>query len=168
MKYLTQICLITLLVFTACKKDEKGAKKVETVKKEIAFTSFGDKITSENAITSAEMLDKFKNLKVGDTLDVKFASSVKEVCSKKGCWMTVPLDKETETLVRFKDYGFFMPLDAKDSKVIVKGKAFVRVTPASELRHYAEDAGKSKEEIAKITDSKKEFAFVANGVLMRK
>ena len=36
------------------------------------------------------------------------------------------------------------------------------------LKHYAEDAGKTEKEIAKITVSKKEFAFEANGVLMKK
>jgi hypothetical protein len=107
-------------------------------------------------------------MKVGDTIDVKFASSIKEVCSKKGCWMKLPLNETTQTMVRFKEYGFFMPLDAKGKEVIVAGKAFVQVTSVKELQHYAEDAGKSKEEIAKITLPKKEFAFEANGVLMKK
>jgi len=168
MKYLAQICLITLLFLTACKEAKKETKAVEQPKQEIAFASFGDKITSEDAITSAQMFDKFKTLKKGDTVNVKFASSVKEVCSKKGCWMTVPLNNQAETMVRFKDYGFFMPLDSKDSKVIVAGKAFLTETSVDDLRHYAADAGKTAEEIEKITAPKKEFAFVANGVLMRR
>ena len=81
--------------------------------------------------------------------------------------MKLSLDNEEETMVRFKDYGFFMPLDSKDRTVIVEGKAFVKETPVDELRHYAEDAGKSKEEIEKITEPKKEYAFEANGVLMK-
>jgi len=71
-------------------------------------------------------------------------------------------------MVRFKDYGFFMPLDSQGKQVIVEGKAFVKITPVDELQHYAEDAGKSKEEIAKITEPRKEFAFEANGVLIKK
>ena len=62
---------------------------------------------------------------------------------------------------------FFMPLDAKGKDVIVAGKAFVTVTSVEELRHYAEDAGKSVAEIAKITSVKKEFAFEASGVLLK-
>ena len=61
-----------------------------------------------------------------------------------------------------------MPLDSKDREVIVEGKAFVKITPVEELKHYAEDAGKSLEEIAKITEPKTEFAFEADGVLMKK
>lgn len=105
---------------------------------------------------------------LGDTINVKFASKIKEVCSKKGCWMKLPLGDDAETMVRFKDYGFFMPLDSNDREVIIEGKAFVKETSVKELQHYAEDAGKSKEEIAKITTPKMEFSFEANGVLMKK
>ena len=38
----------------------------------------------------------------------------------------------------------------------------------ADLKHYAEDAGKSPEEIAKITEPSIEFAFEANGVLLKK
>jgi hypothetical protein len=81
--------------------------------------------------------------------------------------MNLPLAEEKEAMVRVKEYSFFMPLDAKCKDVIVAGKAFVTVTSVEELRHYAEDAGKSVAEIAKITSVKKEFAFEASGVLLK-
>lgn len=165
MKNLIRFSVITLLIFGACKKEKTP---LELKKEVIAFDSFGDKITDEAALSAADMLTKYKGLKVGDTINAKFASSIKEVCSKKGCWMKLPLDASTETMVRFKDYGFFMPLDANNKEVIIEGKAFVKETSVKELQHYAEDAGKSKEEIAKITEPKMEFSFEANGVLMKK
>ena len=76
-------------------------------------------------------------------------------------------DDET-IMVRFKDYGFFMPLDAAGKEVIVAGKAFVNEVSVADLKHYAEDAGKSSEEIANITEPAMEFAFEANGVLLKK
>ncbi len=168
MKNWIKICAVVLLVFTACKKNNVDKTDTENIKKEVVnFDAFGDEITAEKAMTSDEMLVKFNNMKVGDTVNVKFASKIKEVCVKKGCWMKLPVG-EKETMVRFKDYGFFMPLDSKDREVIVEGKAFLKETSVKELQHYAEDAGKSKEEIAKITEPKKEFAFEANGVLMKK
>lgn len=167
MKNIIQFCFIILFVFGACKNEKKDKKEVEKPKQEIAYNSFGAKISSDKAITSSDLLAKFKTMKVGDTINVKFASSIKEVCSKKGCWMKLPLEGETETMVRFKDYGFFMPLDSKGKEVIVNGKAFVKETSVKELQHYAEDAGKSKDEIAKITEPKKEFAFEADGVLIK-
>lgn len=166
MKLVIKFCAIALFVFTACKEEKKENKAIENPTQEIAYATFGEKISEKDALTKDQMLAKFENMNVGDTVNVKFSSEIKEVCSKKGCWMKLPLNNKAETMVRFKDYGFFMPLDSNGKEVIVEGKAFVKITPVEELQHYAEDAGKSKEEIAKITAPKKEFAFEANGVLL--
>jgi hypothetical protein len=80
--------------------------------------------------------------------------------------MKLPLVDDAETMVRFKDYGFFVPLDSKGREVVLNGKAFIKETSVKELQHYAEDAGKTAEEIAKITTSKIEYTFLADGVLM--
>jgi hypothetical protein len=130
------------------------------------FTSFGAVISAKNVTTPEEMAEKFENMHFGDTLLVKFSSKIKELCSKKGCWMKLPLAENSETMVTFKDYGFFMPLDAQEKEVIVEGKAFVKLTSVKELQHYAEDAGKSKAQIVQITNPKREFSFEASGVLL--
>tara|TARA_B110000967_G_scaffold134546_1_gene137391 strand:+ start:7837 stop:8304 length:468 start_codon:yes stop_codon:yes gene_type:complete len=155
-------------VFSACKKDKlENSENKELNKIAMNFDVFGDKITAEKAMSSGEMLEKFNNMKVGDTINAKFASKINEVCSKKGCWMKLPVGDQ-ETMVRFKNYGFFMPLDAEDREVILEGKAFVQETSIEELQHYAEDAGKTKQEIAMIKAPKKEFTFEASGVLLKK
>jgi hypothetical protein len=105
-------------------------------------------------------------MKTGDTVEVKFKSEVDKVCKKKGCWMTLKLDDSLSSFVRFKDYSFFVPLNAENRETIVEGKAFVTETSIEELQHYAKDAGKSEEEIAAITTPKVEYAFMATGVLM--
>ena len=153
--------------FVACKssKEEQKTDKKEVV--ESAYNSFGDKISEADYLSSADAFAKYQSLKAGDTINLKFASTINDVCSKKGCWMKLPAGDET-VMVRFKDYGFFMPLDSKGKEVIVEGKAFVKETSVEELKHYAEDAGKSADEIAKITEPKLELAFEANGVLMKK
>ena len=76
--------------------------------------------------------------------------TIKEVCIKKGCWMTLSLENDSEMMVRFKDYGFFVPLDAS-GEVLIHGKAFISETSVDDLRHYAEDAGASDDEIAAVT-----------------
>ena len=167
MKFAIKFCAVALVFFVGCKQGEKEDKLEISKVQELAFASFGDKISNEKVVTSKEMLIKFEDMIVGDTINIKFASEIKEVCAAKGCWMKLPLAEEKEAMVRFKDYGFFMPLDAKGKDVIVAGKAFVTVTSVEELRHYAEDAGKSVAEIAKITSVKKEFAFEASGVLLK-
>jgi hypothetical protein len=167
MKSFVGFLVLILFFFTACKENKKGSNESVTSNQELMYASFGDEISKEKAITSKEMLVKFENLKSGDTINTKFVSKIKEVCSKKGCWMKLSLSKGTETMVRFKDYAFFMPLDAQGKEVVLTGKAFMKTTSVAELQHYAEDAGKSKEEIMQITAAKKEFAFEANGVLLK-
>jgi uncharacterized protein (DUF302 family) len=71
-----------------------------------------------------------------------------------------------EAMVKFKDYGFFMPKNIADKEVIVNGKAFVSEVSIEEQRHYAEDAGKSEDEIAKIIEVKKTLSLEADGVLL--
>ena len=143
-------------------------KKKEVAHDEVTFAKFGDSISNEGALTSDEMMQKFAELKEGDTLEVKFKSEINEVCQKKGCWMTLDLADDKEAFVKFKDYGFFVPKNAQDKEVVVNGKAFVSVESVDVLKHYAKDAGKSQAAIDSITEPKVTYSFMADGVLIAK
>ncbi|MDH5413472.1 MAG: DUF4920 domain-containing protein [Flavobacteriaceae bacterium] len=160
------ILLVCAIGLTGCKNNNSQTQEVE--KEQIAYLSFGDKITDEEVISKEVMREKFSSLKEGDTIAVKFSSSINEVCKSKGCWMKLNLGNEKETMVKFKDYGFFMPLDSDDREVIVEGRAYVTKISVEEQQHYAKDAGKSEEEIANITEPEFTYAFEADGVLMKK
>ena len=67
-------------------------------------------------------------------------------------------------MVRFKDYGFFVPKDIAGKRVLVEGKAFVSEVGEDERRHMAEDAGEPDSLIAKITGSEMQKGFEASGV----
>ena len=82
--------------------------------------------------------------------------------------MKVKLADGNTMRVTFKDYGFFVPKDISGKKIIFEGTPEVTTTSVDEQRHYAQDAGKSKEEIAKISEPKRELTFVATGVLVPK
>lgn len=170
MKRLFVFAAVLSIALSSCKVEKKGEKSTTntTEVQKIEYASFGEKITDAEAISADEMRAKFKNLKAGDTLNVKFTSTINEVCKKKGCWMKLDLGEEQESMVRFKDYGFFMPLNADAKEVVVNGKAYVTEISVDELQHYAKDAGKSEEEIAQITEPKYTYAFEADGVLMKK
>tara|TARA_R110002073_G_scaffold220418_1_gene380593 strand:- start:83452 stop:83937 length:486 start_codon:yes stop_codon:yes gene_type:complete len=159
-----KVVFIVLCAFSiiACKNNSEKEEVKET------YLSFGEKITNENVLTKEVMTEKFSNLKEGDTINVKFASNIKEVCKKKGCWMKLDLSKEKESMVRFKDYGFFVPLDSDNKEVVVNGKAYVTKISVDQLKHYAKDGGKSEEEIAMITEPEFTYAFEADGVLLKK
>lgn len=145
-----------LLVVFACKKEEK-----------VMYKTFGESMEASNFISKEEMKEKFETMKAGDTLDVRFASNINSVCKAKGCWMKLDLGEEKESMVKFKDYGFFVPLNSDNRDVIVNGKAYVTEVSVNELQHFAKDAGKSDEEIALIIEPEFTYAFLADGVLLK-
>lgn len=149
---------IAIALLAAC--SPKVVERVEGV-------HFGETISEKGAISYDALLTKME--KKGGVEDVKVEGKVANVCQKKGCWITMVsenADKEV-MFVKFKDYGFFMPLDLAGKTVVMHGNAFIETTSVDELRHYAEDEGKSEEEIAKITAPKKEFKFLADGVVIK-
>lgn len=160
------LLLVCLLFVVACKESND---KVEDIKKDaVKYASYGEKISDENVISKELAAQKFETLKEGDTINLKFASKINEVCKAKGCWMKLDLGNSKESMVRFKDYGFFVPLDADNKEVIVNGKAYVTKISVDELKHYAKDGGKTEEEIAAIIEPEFTYAFEADGVLMKK
>ncbi len=165
MKNIFSLLLVVLLV-VSCKNNEQNTDTVEVESNEIAYASFGDQIEADNAFDASEMAEKFKTMQVGDSLTSKMTAKVDEVCQAKGCWMKLDLENGEEVMVKFKDYGFFMPKNIAGKEVIINGKAYVNEVPVDEQRHYAEDAGKSEEEIALITEPKRTFSFEADGVLL--
>jgi hypothetical protein len=127
--------------------------------------SFGEKIKLDGAIEGPSFL---KQIDGKDSLLVKISAPIVNVCQKKGCWMNVDLGEGKQMMVRFKDYGFFVPKDADGKIAVMDGVAFREVLSVDMLRHYAEDAGKSKEEIEKITEPETRLSFEASGVLIYK
>ncbi|MES2811874.1 MAG: DUF4920 domain-containing protein [Bacteroidota bacterium] len=162
MKKVLILASLAFLIFS-CKKSASVSKSDLE-----GFVAFGDTISPKNTITPEQMIKKYEALKEGDTVEVKFASKINSVCKKKGCWMNMALSNDKETFVKFKDYAFFVPKNADGSQAIVSGKAFLSIETIDEQKHYATDAGESKENIDKITTPKATYSFLANGVLIKK
>lgn len=163
-KLFVLILMATALV--ACKsevKQEDANIAAEEVTQ--AFRSFGAPVAVSEVMTPKALAEYTKTLKVGDTVPVKFSSKVNAVCQKKGCWMKVDLGDE-ESMIRFKDYAFFVPKDIAGQEAIIEGVAFIEEVSVETLKHYAEDDGKSPEEIAKITEPKQTLSIVSSGVLL--
>lgn len=101
-----------------------------------------------------------------DSVFLQTTGTVKEVCQAKGCFMKVDIGKGQEMMVKFKDYGFFVPKDIVGKQVILNGKAYQKTMSVAQLRHYAEDAGKSEKEIANINKPQSALQFEADGVIL--
>ena len=99
--------------------------------------------------------------------NVKIEGEILSSCPMKGCWMNMLVANDT-VLVRFKDYGFFVPKQGVEgSSAIINGFLSVDTLSVAQLRHYAEDAGKNNEEIMKIKKPKITLSFLADGVAIQ-
>ncbi len=150
MRTIILVAFATIMSLTLMAQDKK-------------VSHFGKNITEENA-QPASVVDRMLTTK--DTVNVKIQGKITSVCQKKGCWMMMETAHGNTMRVRFKDYEFFVPKDCAGKTAIIEGIAFNDVTSVAELKHYAEDANKSKEEIEKITQPEKKPAFEAEGVII--
>ncbi|MFY8187563.1 MAG: DUF4920 domain-containing protein [Flavobacterium sp.] len=160
------LCVLAAGFFVvACKKEVK--EEVVAPIEEIKYATFGDTIDADGFISKDSLYKLYASMSPTDTIQVKFTSKIQEVCAKKGCWMNVDLADDKSAFIRFKDYGFFMPLNAAGSEVVVEGKAFMDIVSVDDLKHFAKDANKPQAEIDAITEPKITYAFTANGVLIK-
>lgn len=155
-----------VLLIAACKNQSDRSSAIQEINQK-DYLSFGDPANNGNLLVALNAKKNYKNMALNDTVDMLFKAKVTDVCKSKGCWMKLDLENGEHVMVKFKDYGFFVPKDIENKEVIVNGKAFVNEVSVEEQRHYAEDAGKSDAEIAAIVDPKRTYSFLADGVLIR-
>lgn len=125
---------------------------------------YGEKVNPEGALNINEVVAKLNG---GSEFDnVKISAKITEVCPKKGCWLKLELNDGSTATVKMKDYGFFLPVAAKGKVVVIDGEVKLKTTSVAELKHYAEDAKKTKEEIDAITKPEKEVRVTAKGIVI--
>lgn len=176
MKKVLYITMIAALgIFAACgdkkEKDDNADEMDQLTQTEEttdnvvvnAVGGYGKEITSD----AAQNLVQFAADKAtANGYNGKLTGTVESVCQNKGCWMKLDAGNGETMRVSFKDYGFFVPKDLAGKTVVVEGVAEVKAISVEDQRHFAEDAGKSKEEIEAITEPKEELVFVADGVIV--
>lgn len=135
------------------------AQEIKSAEKGVTY---GAGTTAGGTIAAAELEKNMKN----DKYEGKIQGKVTEVCQEKGCWMKIDQGNGQTLMVKFKDYGFFMPKNIVGKEVVLEGEAIVKEVSVKQQQHYAKDAGKKDEEVKKIKKAKKEVQFVAAGVLV--
>jgi hypothetical protein len=124
---------------------------------------YGAQVTMKDEVKLADVL---KDPKAFDGKKIKLAAQITGVCQKKGCWMNIK-SGEQAAMVKFKDYQFFVPLDVEGRYTTIEAVPQVKVVTEAMRRHYAQDAGKSKEEIEKIKGDETQVIFMAEAVEIR-
>ena len=123
---------------------------------------FGVSTTEEGAVNASEVASV---LNTKEPKEIKVKGKVTEVCKAEGCWLRMATANGT-MMIRMKDHKFFVPVSMQGKTIVADGTATLKETSVDMLRHYAEDAGKSKEEIAAIKEPKKEIVLQAKGILV--
>jgi Domain of unknown function (DUF4920) len=121
---------------------------------------FGE-VTEKGTVVSA---NEVESKMVDNKYEGKIKGKVVEVCKAMGCWAKLQKDDGSTIMIKVKDHEFAMPEDIVGKIVLAEGSAQVKETSVNMLKHYAEDAGKSKEEIEKIKEPKKEVLMTVKGV----
>jgi hypothetical protein len=143
--------------------NNQPSTELRAVKNIKGLAVYGDSVKDDNVIDLAAISTAMKD---ETKMDMKIRGKVNEVCAKKGCWMIMKLNNGDDMRVTFKDYKIFVPKDLTGKDVVLDGFVYSDTTSVEKLRHYAEDAGKSAAQIAKITTPKTELAFEAKGVVV--
>jgi hypothetical protein len=152
MKYIFSLLLALSTMIIVNAQDAEAAKPGVTYGK-----------YSEEGMTPISVNDLEKKM-TDNKFDGKIKGKVVEVCQAMGCWAKVQKDDGTTVMIKVKDHEFAMPKDIVGKTIVVEGKAELKETSVAMLKHYAEDAGKSKEEVDKIKDPKKEVIMMIKGV----
>lgn len=154
LKYVGGLCLS--MVLFAC----SNAKMADNA----AFVEYGPyKVETTKAIAVPAMIADF-SAKGGVRTPYTVTAQIEEVCSKAGCWINIKQTNKDEMMVRFKDH-FTIPTDTKvGTQAFLHGDLYADTVTVDLLRHFAEDAGKTEAEIAKITEPKITLSFEADGI----
>lgn len=159
------LCLLLLPFLIACNSANRADGKASKADSFLQITGHYGAIVEELGVVSISTM--YDELVSNGEFEGKVVGQIKEVCSKKGCWMTLELPNGVPMRVTFKDYGFFVPLSSQGYPVIIEGLASKSQIDVATLRHYALDAGQSKEEIDAIVTPSIEYSFEAIGVLIK-
>ena len=124
--------------------------------------TFGTKTTPEGAINADDVT---ATLQGKESASVKVKGEVVEVCKAEGCWLKMKTATGT-IMIRMENHAFFVPLAMNGKTIVAEGTASLKETSVDMLKHYAEDAGKSKEEIDAIKAPKTEVLLKAKGILV--
>jgi len=138
-----------------------AAQESSDIKPAAKGVVYGEAVSSEGTVVQVNDL---QSKLTSGAFEGKVTGTVKEVCKAMGCWMKLQKEDGTTLLVKTKDHGYFMPQDLVGKKVVMEGTASVKEVSEAQRKHLAEDAGKTKDEIAKIKGPEKEVQFIAKGV----
>jgi hypothetical protein len=135
------------------------------------YLLFGySEITTENVVTTHEMLSQFEET---GSFNDKVAVTINEVCKKAGCWITFKDSEDNDVRVFFKDH-FGIPIEtASGTAAVLYGSLAMDTVSIDFQKHLLDDAKEAGQEVAQseydaITEDKIEASFECESILVAK
>lgn len=152
------LALLSTPVMATCNPDEKAAHAPKVEESE----AYGAQIElKEQAPELGEVIASYERY---ENQPIQMEAKVINVCQTKGCWMALSSNTKEEVRVRFKDYGFFVPISLVGKTVRVEGELKREQISEKLAKHFKEDAGASQSEIEAVQGPVYEYTFTASGV----
>jgi hypothetical protein len=152
MSYLTLFVVLVLTLFLGCSPTEPETQKEPQEKQEVAPQAeipkapstklYGEALPKDLPALDLSAILKNPNEYSGKT--GLLSGYVRQACSKKGCWMEISASSDPKAKscrVKFKDYGFFVPLDAGGSTARLAATAAIKVVSKEYVDHYEAEGG---------------------------
>ena len=157
------IILLAASVLSACSSNTTATEETKEAEATIAGNYGHTDWDVSEAITAAQMLD---SLKVKDSVYTTVSGNITAACEAKGCWMIMDV-KGKEMMVKFKDYGFFVPKNSADHFGTMRGWAYMETVSVAEQKEIARDANFEQIDIDEIKEPQEKLTFMAEGVIIK-
>lgn len=165
--------LLLILAFVAGCADPDVAEEGETDELDapVEYAAYGESVVLEDGMTALSPTTLTADPLAYDGTVVRVEGTVAEVCQMAGCWLT--LQNPTATPIRVQvprdeagEYVYTFPTDLGMVDAIIEGTVVLDTLGVDELRHYAEDEGRSAAEIEAITEPQPTVRLIARGALV--
>ena len=123
-------------------------------------------------VFGAPMPDKTQGLSLTDLIaqkqsyrgkEVRVSATIKQVCQAKGCFFIATQD-DNWARITFSDYGFFVPTNTANSRVLIKGIFSEIELSNTQAQHYRADLGSGED--LEDDRSSSEYSIIASSVLI--
>lgn len=162
--------LIASFSIGAFAQDKMDAKKPTEADNVAEFNPKG-KILRGAAIGSSKKVSLAKVLENPSEYEgkmVRVEGVIVRSCKMEGCWMELAPTADAKSVrVKFKDHGFFIPLQSAGFKAKAEGVISVKTLSKEEVDHLINDDGAKFDNINK-DGTVTEIAFLASGVELSK
>lgn len=158
--------LIATFSFSAFAQDDIEKMKPSDADKVAEFNSNG-KILRGAAIGDSKMVSLAKIMEKPAEFTGKMVvveGVIVRSCKMEGCWMELAPTADAKSVrVKFKDHGFFIPLQSAGFKAKAEGVFSIKTLSKAEVDHLVNDDGAKFDKINE-DGTVTEIAFEASGV----